>query len=71
MKFFIAEGNIGSGATREQAEAVVARLRQRGWDVAYGLSPNRATAVEEFGQEQRLLDRFADDFMACLEEMGL
>ena len=71
MKFFIAEGNIGSGATREQAEAVVARLREKGWDVAYGLSPNRATEVEEFGKEQQFLDRFADDFMACLDEMGM
>lgn len=71
MKFFIAEGNIGSGATREQVDTVVTWLQQRGWDVAYGLSPNRATEIGEFGQEEQLLDRFADDFMACLAELGL
>jgi hypothetical protein len=71
MKFYLAEGNIGSHASREQAEAVVTHLRAKGWDVEYGLSPNRATEIHEFGQEEQLTDRFAADFMACLDEMGL
>lgn len=71
MKFYLAEANIGPDASREQVEAVVTRLRAKGWDVQYGLSANRATEIHEFGQEEPLTERFADDFMACLDELGL
>lgn len=70
MKFFIAEGNIGSDATKEQAEKVIAVLKAKGWDVEYGIESNKATDVSEFGQEDKILDRFTDDFMTCLSVLG-
>ena len=69
MKFFIAEQNLGGGATRKDAEVLIEMLRARGWDVAYGTRPNVATDMSEFGQEEQIQDRFADDFMACLAQM--
>ena len=35
MKFFLAEGNIGGGATREQVDAVIQKLKDKGWHVEY------------------------------------
>ncbi len=64
MKFFIAEQNLGSEATKEQAEKVIELLKKKGWDVEYGIGKNVATEVAEFGQEEKIQDRFADDFMA-------
>ncbi len=64
MKFFIAEQNLGSEATKEQAEKVIELLKKKGWDVEYGIGKNVATEVSEFGQEEKFQDRFADDFMA-------
>jgi hypothetical protein len=69
MKFFIAEQNIGDDATKEQAEKLIEMLKARGWDVEYGVKRNVATDVSEFGQEERLQSKFADDFMDCLAQM--
>jgi hypothetical protein len=69
MKFFIAEQNIGNDATKEQAERLIEILKAKGWDVEYGIKRNVATDVSEFGQEERIQDAFADDFMSCLDEM--
>ena len=69
MKFFIAEQNIGHDATKEQAEKLIEMLKARGWDVEYGIKRNVATDVSEFGQEERLQSKFADDFMSCLAEL--
>ncbi len=69
MKFFITEGNIGGDATRETAERVIRMLEEKGWDVAYGLGDNRVTDISEFGREEKLMDAFADDFMACIEQL--
>ena len=69
MKFFIAEGNIGSDATKEQAEKVIELLRAKGWDVEYGLGKNKATDVSEFGKEESILDAFTVDFMACIAQV--
>lgn len=69
MKFFIAEGNLGGDATKEQAADLIERLKKKGWDVEYGTARNIATDISEFGQEQRLQSLFADDFMACLSEI--
>ncbi|MFH1980764.1 MAG: hypothetical protein ABIL58_02855 [Pseudomonadota bacterium] len=71
MKFFISEGNLGSEATKAQAEMVIAALQKKGWDVAYGAAENKATDISEFGQEETILNNFTDDFMACLDAMGL
>jgi len=71
MKFFIAEQNIGDNATKEQAEKVVELLRQKGWDVDYGVGKNVAIDVAEFGQEEQIQDRFADDFMSCCAQIEL
>ena len=71
MKFYIAEGNLGNEATREQAEQVVEMLSGKGWDVSYGLHRNKATDISEFGQEERLQDAFTEDFLACLDQLGL
>lgn len=69
MKFFIAEGNLGGNATREQVEALIKMLKKRGWDVEYGIAKNIATDISEFGQEHRLQSLFSDDFMACLSQI--
>jgi hypothetical protein len=69
MKFFIAEGNIGGDVTREQVDAVIQKLKNKGWHVEYGAGNNKAEDISEFGQEQTLLDAFSDDFMMCLDEL--
>ena len=69
MKFYIAEGNLGSDATKEQAEQLIEILKTKGWDVEYGVKRNVATDVSEFGQEDRIQDDFANDFMECLAQM--
>lgn len=71
MKFYIAEANIGGDATRAQAEKVVTMLRAKGYDVEYGVGQNKATDIAEFGQEERLQDTFTEDFLACLDQLGL
>jgi hypothetical protein len=69
MKFFIAEQNISDDATKEQAEELIEMLKARGWDVEYGIKRNVATDVSEFGQEDSIQSKFADDFMDCLSIM--
>jgi hypothetical protein len=69
MKFFIAEQNIGDDATKEQAEKLIEMLKAKGWDVEYGAKRNKATDVSEFGKEEEIQSKFADDFMACLSQM--
>ena len=69
MKFYIAEQNIGGDATKEQAEKLIELLKAKGWDVEYGIGRNVATEISEFGQEERIQDDFADDFMLCLSLM--
>lgn len=71
MKFYISEGNIGNGATREQTETVIDALQEKGWDVVYGTAENKVTEISEFGQEEKIQDTFADDFLACIDAMGL
>lgn len=66
MKFLIAEQNIGDDATKEQAEKLIELLKEKGWDVEYGAGRNVATDVSEFGQEEKIQDAFADDFMLCI-----
>ncbi len=68
MKFYIAEGNIGDDATKEQAERVIELLKEKGWDVVYGVGKNKPTDISEFGQEDSTYQAFADDFMACIAE---
>ena len=69
MKFFIAEQNLGGDATKEQALQVIELLKAKGWDVEYGVGQNVATDVSEFGQEEKIQDRFADDFMECIAQV--
>lgn len=69
MKFFIAEQNIGDDATKEQAEKLIEMLKSKGWDVEYGVKRNKATDISEFGKEEEIQSKFADDFMACLSQM--
>ena len=69
MKFFIAEQNIGDNVTKEQAEKVIELLKQKGWDVEYGIKRNVATDVSEFGKEDAIQDKFADDFMSCIAQI--
>ena len=69
MKFFIAEQNIGDDATKGQAEKLIEMLKARGWDVEYGIKRNVATDVSEFGREESIQSKFADDFMECLAQM--
>lgn len=69
MKFFIAEGNLGGRATREQVDRLIELLKEKGWDVEYGIARNRTTDMSEFGREEALQDAFADDFMACLAQI--
>jgi len=69
MKFFIAKQNLGGNATKEQAERVIQLLKEKGWDVEYGVGKNVATDVSEFGQEERIQSEFADDFMSCCAQI--
>jgi hypothetical protein len=69
MKFFIAEQNIGDDATKEHAEKLIEMLKTKGWDVEYGVKRNKATNVSEFGKEEEIQSKFADDFMACLSDL--
>ena len=69
MKFYLAEQNIGPNATKAQVEKVIELLREKGWDVEYGLGKNKPTAMAEFGQEEKAVDDFADDFMRCIEQI--
>ena len=69
MKFFIAEQNISDDATKEQAEKLIEMLKARGWDVEYGVKRNVATDVSEFGREDSIQSKFADDFMDCIAQM--
>ena len=71
MKFYIAEQNIGDDATKEQAEKVIGMLKEKGWDVEYGIKRNVATDISEFGKEESIQDAFANDFMACISELEL
>jgi hypothetical protein len=71
MKFYLAEGNLGGGVTREQVDAVIQKLKDRGWHVEYGTGNNKAEDISEFGREESLLDAFSDDFMLCLDELEI
>lgn len=71
MKFYISEQNIGGEATKAHADKLIRMLREKGWDVEYGIAKNKATDVSEFGQEERIQDAFADDFMLCIDELGI
>ena len=71
MKFYIAEQNIGDDATKEQAEKVIGMLKEKGWDVEYGVKRNVATDIAEFGKEESIQDAFANDFMACISQLEL
>lgn len=69
MKFYISEKNIGDDVTRSQAEKVIEMLKQKGWDVAYGMKKNKPTDISEFGQEDKIYQSFADDFMTCIAQL--
>ncbi len=69
MKFFIAEGNLGGNASRAQVDRLIRLLKNKGWDVEYGLARNYATDISEFGQEEKIQDDFARDFMDCLSQI--
>jgi hypothetical protein len=71
MKFYLAEGNVGKGTTREQVDNVIKLLKSRGWDVEYGVERNKAENVSEFGREEEIQDEFSKDFMKCVEVLGL
>ena len=69
MKFYIVERNIGDDTTREQAEKVIELLKEKGWDVEYGMGKNKPTDISEFGREDAIYQEFADDFMTCIAEL--
>ena len=71
MKFYIAEGNLGGDATKEQAKKVIEMLKTKGWDVEYGIKRNVASDVSEFGQEESIQDAFTNDFMACISQLEI
>jgi len=71
MKFFLAEGNLGEGATRQQVDTVIQKLKDRGWNVTYGMIMNKSDDISDIGQEEKLLDAFANDFMSCLDELEI
>jgi hypothetical protein len=71
MKFYLAEQNIGADASKEQAEKVIEMLKEKGWDVEYGIKRNVATDISEFGKEESIQDAFANDFMACISQLDL
>lgn len=70
MQFYLAEGNIGKGTTREQVDKVIELLRSKGWKVEYGAERNKAEDVTEFGREEDIQEAFSKDFMTCVEILG-
>ncbi len=71
MQFYLVEGNIGEDTTREQVDNVITLLRQKGWKVEYGAERNKAEDVTEFGREEEIQAAFSEDFMTCVEILGL
>jgi len=71
MKFFVGEKNIGNEVTKADVQKVIDHLSQKGWDVAYGMRENELTSDDEKDRQRELEDAFADDFMNCLDELGL
>lgn len=69
MKFYLAEGNLGGGATRQQTDRLIKMLQEKGWDVEYGIGRNKATDISEFGREEAIQENFARDFMDCLAQI--
>ncbi|MGD2269446.1 MAG: hypothetical protein PVI06_03525 [Desulfobacterales bacterium] len=69
MKFYITEKNIGDDTTRGQAEKVIELLKDKGWDVEYGMGKNKPTDISEFGREEKIYQAFADDFMICISQL--
>ena len=69
MKFYLAEKNIGQDATKAQVEKVIELLKEKGWDVEYGLGKNKPTEISEFGREEQVIDAFSDDFIHCVEQI--
>jgi hypothetical protein len=69
MKFYIAEKNIGDDITKEQAKKLIELLKDKGWDVEYGMGKNKPTNISEFGREEQIYQAFADDFMTCISQL--
>ncbi|CAN2042258.1 conserved hypothetical protein [Candidatus Magnetomoraceae bacterium gMMP-15] len=66
MKFFLGEKNLGNDATREQVDKVIEMLKEKAWNVEYGLKANQAEP-DDVGKEEEIQDAFADDFIVCLD----
>jgi hypothetical protein len=71
MKFYLGEKNIGNDASRDQVDQVITCLKNKGWDVSYGTKENMPESDDEKLRQNELEDRFADDFMICLDTLGL
>jgi len=71
MKFYLGEKNIGNEATKEQVDQVINFLKNKGWDVSYGTKENIPESDDEKVRQRELEDAFADDFMACLDDLNL
>ena len=69
MKFFLSEKNLGDEATREQTDAVIDMLAQKGWDVAYGERANQLSDPSEQVRAEEIMDQFTEDFLRCLEQV--
>jgi hypothetical protein len=71
MKFYLGEKNIGNEATKDQVDQVISCLKNKGWDVSYGTKENSLKSDDEKIKQKELEDAFADDFMTCLNILGL
>jgi hypothetical protein len=71
MKFYLGEKNIGNEATKDQVDKVITYLKNKGWNISYGTKENALESDDEKIQQRELEDAFADDFMTCLNTLGL
>ena len=50
---------------------VIQKLRDKSWDVEYGLMENIVDKDIDSYRVNEIQDDFAKDFMSCIDELGL
>jgi len=71
MKFYLGEKNIGNDATKDQVDQIITALKNKGWNVSYGTQENTPETDDEKMRQREIEDAFADDFINCLNDLGL
>jgi muramidase (phage lysozyme) len=71
MQFYLGEKNIGNDATRDQVDQIITHLKNKGWNVFYGTKENTPETDDDKMRQRELEDAFAEDFMTCLDDLGI